>query len=100
MIFKDFDYAALFTQSIILNCYTSDMKSIEHINNALNDLDNEMQAILMDFSLNLTQKDNLMLPILLQKKVLKQTLEDLTYLKENPPTPNQPCGISKHREDN
>jgi hypothetical protein len=58
-----------------------------------------MQAILIDFSLNLTQKDNLMLPILLQKKVLKQTLEDLTYLKENPPTPNQPCGISKHRED-
>jgi hypothetical protein len=75
------------------------MKSIEHINNALNDLDNEMQAILTDFSLNLTQKDNMMLPILLQKKVLKQTLEDLTYLKENPPTPNQPCGISKYRED-
>jgi hypothetical protein len=99
MIFKDLDYAAFFTLSITFYCYTSDMKSLEHINNALTDLDNEMQTILMDFSLNLTQKDNLMLPILLQKKVLKQTLDDLTYLKENPPTPNQPCGISKHRDD-
>ena len=76
------------------------MKSIEHINNALEDLDKEVETILMDWSINLTEKDNLMLPILLQKKVLKQTLEDLTYLKENPPTQNQPCGISKYREDN
>jgi hypothetical protein len=49
--------------------------------------------------LNLTQKDNAMLPLLLQKKVLKQTLEDLEYLEANPPTPNQPCGISKFRDD-
>lgn len=76
------------------------MKSIEHINNALADLDKEVETILMDWSINLTEKDNLMLPLLQQKKVLKQTLEDLTYLKENPPTPNQPCGISKYREDN
>ena len=75
------------------------MKPIEHINNALTDLDKEVETILMDWSINLTEKDNLMLPILQQQKVLKQTLEDLTYLKENPPTPNQACGISKHRED-
>ena len=75
------------------------MKSIEHINNALADLDNEVQTILLDWSINLTEKDNLMLPLLQQKKVLAQTLEDLTYLKENPPTPNQACGISKHRTD-
>ncbi|SFV75153.1 hypothetical protein MNB_SM-3-1242 [hydrothermal vent metagenome] len=40
-----------------------------------------------------------MLPILQQKRVLTQTLEDLIYLKEHPPTPNQPCGISKYRTD-
>jgi len=75
------------------------MKSIEHINNAITDLDKEVETILLDWSINLTEKDNLMLPILQQKKVLTQTLEDLQYLKENPPTPNQACGISKFRED-
>ena len=75
------------------------MKSIEHINNALKDLDAEVQNILIDWSINLTEKDNLMLPLLQQKRVLTQTLEDLTYLKENPPAQNQACGISKYRED-
>ncbi len=75
------------------------MKAIEHINNALKDLDKEVEGILMDWSINLTEKDNLMLPLLQQKRVLTQTLEDLTYLKENPPKPNQACGISKYRED-
>ena len=75
------------------------MKSIKHINNALKDLDTEVEKILMDWSINLTDKDNLMLPLLQQKRVLQQTLEDLTYLKENPPATNQACGISKYRED-
>jgi len=75
------------------------MKPIEHVNHALADLDKEVEAILLDMKLNLTQKDNAMLPLLLQKKVLKQTLEDLEYLEANPPTPNQPCGISKFRDD-
>lgn len=75
------------------------MKSIEHIENALKDLDEEVQRILMDWSINLTEKDNLMLPLLQQKRVLTQTLEDLTYLKEHPPAKNQACGISKYRED-
>ncbi len=74
------------------------MKSIEHIKNALKDLDEEVQTILMDWSINLTEKDNLMLPLLQQKRVLTQTLEDLTYLKENPPAQNQACGISKYRD--
>ena len=73
--------------------------SIEHIRSALSDLDREMERIVMDMSFSLKEKDNLMLPILLQKKVLKQTLEDLLYLKENPPPPDQPCGISKYRND-
>ncbi|MEA2100517.1 MAG: hypothetical protein U9P72_10360 [Campylobacterota bacterium] len=75
------------------------MNSIKHINNALNDLDKEVEVILLDWKIPLNEKDNLMLPLLQQKRVLSQTLEDLTYLKENPPKPNQPCGISKYRED-
>ena len=75
------------------------MNSIKHIEKALAELDDEVQALLLDWNIPLNEKDNIMLPILQQQKVLKQTLEDLTYLKENPPSPNQPCGISKYRED-
>lgn len=75
------------------------MNSITHIKNALQELDDEVQKILLNWDIPLNEKDNLMLPILQQKKVLEQTLEDLTYLKDNPPSPNQACGISKHRED-
>jgi hypothetical protein len=75
------------------------MKSIKHIENALKELDDEVQTILLDWSIPLNEKDNLMLPILQQKRVLTQTLEDLTYLKEHPPKPNQPCGISKFRTE-
>ena len=75
------------------------MKSIKHIENALKELDDEVQALLLNWDIPLNEKDNIMLPILQQKKVLAQTLEDLTYLKENPPKKNQPCGISKYRED-
>lgn len=75
------------------------MNSIKHIQNALADLDKEVQDILSDTSMALNEKDNFMLPLLQQKRVLTQTLEDLKYLQENPPTPNQPCGISKYRED-
>jgi hypothetical protein len=73
--------------------------SIKHIQNALKELDDAVQKILLDWSIPLNEKDNLMLPILQQKRVLDQTLEDLIYLKKHPPTPNQPCGISKYRED-
>ena len=75
------------------------MNSITHIKNALQELDDEVQKILLNWDIPLNEKDNLMLPILQQKKVLEQTLEDLTYLKDNPPSPNQACGISKYRED-
>lgn len=75
------------------------MNSIKHIENALKELDDEVQTILLDWSIPLNEKDNLMLPILQQKTVLDQTKKDLEYLKDNPPTPNQPCGISKYREE-
>jgi len=75
------------------------MKPIQHIKNALKDLDQEVENTLLNISLSLTEKDNVMLPILQQQKVLKQTLEDLEYLEANPPAPNQACGISKYRND-
>ncbi|QOP42186.1 hypothetical protein [Sulfurimonas marina] len=75
------------------------MNSINHIKKALKELDEEVEKILLDWDIPLNEKDNLMLPILQQKKVLTQTLEDLEYLRDNPPTPNQPCGISKYREE-
>jgi hypothetical protein len=75
------------------------MKPTEHIKNALADLDKEVEAILTNMKMNLTQKDNAMLPLLQQKRVLVQALEDLEYLEAHPPTPNQPCGISKYRDD-
>jgi len=75
------------------------MKSIQHIQNALDDLAKEVESILLDMSLSMKEKDERMLPLLLQKRVLEQTLEDLRYLKANPPAKNQPCGISKYRDD-
>ena len=75
------------------------MNSIKHIENALKELDDTVEKMLLDWSIPLNEKDNIMLPILQQKRVLTQTLEDLTYLKEHPPTPNQACGISKYREE-
>ncbi len=76
------------------------MESIKYVQQALAHLDKEVEATLLDIKLSLKEKDNIMLPILRQQKVLKQTLNDLVYLKEHPPAPNQPCGISKYREDN
>ena len=76
------------------------MNSIQHIKNALQELDDEVQKILLNWDIPLNEKDNLMLPILQQKRVLDQTLEDLIYLSEHPPTPNQACGISKYNDNN
>ncbi|WP_373072033.1 hypothetical protein [Sulfurimonas sp.] len=75
------------------------MDSIKHIQNALDELDEEVQKIIQNWDIPMNEKDNMMLPLLQQKKVLTQTLEDLKYLRDNPPSPNQACGISKYRED-
>ncbi|MEO1954301.1 MAG: hypothetical protein ABGW74_06325 [Campylobacterales bacterium] len=76
------------------------MNSIKHIKKAIEELDAEVEKLLLDWSIPLNEKDNIMLPLVREKKVLTQTLEDLIYLQENPPAPNQPCGISKYRDDN
>ncbi len=75
------------------------MKAITHIENALKEIDEEVQAIVMNPKLSLNDKDDLMLPLVRQKRVLQQTLEDLTYLKEHPPTQKGGCGMARYRED-
>ena len=74
-------------------------QSVVHIENAIKDLDKEMEGIVMNFALSLQEKDNVMLPLVLEKKILTQAIEDLKYLEANPPKKNQPCGISKYREE-
>lgn len=79
--------------------YNRTMKAITHIQAALAELDEEVQTIIMNPKFSLNEKDNLMLPLLQQKRVLQQALEDLTWLKEHPPAPQSGCGMSRYRED-
>jgi len=44
------------------------MKSITYIEQALAELDKEVEATLLNIKLSLKEKDNVMLPMLLQKK--------------------------------
>ena len=44
------------------------MNSIKHIQNAIAELDEEVEKLLLDWSIPLNEKDNIMLPILQQKK--------------------------------
>lgn len=75
------------------------MNPIHHIEAAIKEIDDEVQSILMNIKLSLTQKDDLMLPLVRYKKVLVQTKEDLEYLVANPPVKEGGCGMSKHRKD-
>jgi len=75
------------------------MKAIIHIRNALSEIDAEVQAIVMNPKLSLNDKDDLMLPLVQQKRVLQQTLEDLTYLQEHPPAKTGGCGMARYRQD-
>lgn len=72
---------------------------LKHIDTALKEIDDEVQMILMNMKLSLSDKDDLMLPIVQYKKVLQQTKEDLEYLIANPPVKKGGCGMSKYRED-
>ena len=75
------------------------MKAIKHIQAALKEIDDDVQAIIMNPKLSLNDKDDLMLPLVQQKRVLQQTLEDLTYLMEHPPTKQGGCGMARYRTD-
>ena len=75
------------------------MKPIEHIDNAIADLDKEIESILMNIKLSLTQKDDVMFPISQQKRILVQTKEDLQYLLDNPAPLGGPCKPGQIRQD-
>lgn len=74
------------------------MVSLTHIEAALEAIDAEVKALLYNQSLSLNEKDEKMLPLLRESKVLKQTYEDLCYLRDNPPTPSAGCKAGSYRE--
>ena len=75
------------------------MKAITHIETALKEIDDEVQTILTNPKLSLNEKDDLMLPLVRQKKVLQQTLEDLIWLRNNPPSQKGGCGMARYRDE-
>lgn len=75
------------------------MISLTHIEAALAAVDAEIKALLYDQSLSLSEKDQKMLPLLRESKVLKQTHEDLCYLRDNPPKPPSGCKAGSYKED-
>lgn len=75
------------------------MVSLTHIEAALAAVDAEVKALLYNQSLSLTEKDEKMLPLLRENKVLKQTHEDLCYLRDNPPSSPSGCKAGNYRED-
>jgi hypothetical protein len=75
------------------------MVSLTHIEAALAAVDSEIKALLYNQSLSLSEKDEKMLPLLRESKVLKQTHEDLCYLRDNPPSSPSGCKAGNYRED-
>jgi hypothetical protein len=75
------------------------MVSLTHIEAALAAVDAEVKALLYNQSLSLNEKDEKMLPLLRESKVLKQTHEDLCYLRDNPPSSPSGCKAGNYKED-
>ncbi|MDP3267224.1 MAG: hypothetical protein Q8M39_10405 [Sulfuricurvum sp.] len=75
------------------------MISLTHLEAALEAVDAEVKALLYNQSMSLNEKDEKMLPLLRESKVLKQAYEDLCYLRDNPPTSTTGCKAGQYRED-
>lgn len=75
------------------------MISLTHLEAALAAVDAEIKALLYNQSLSLSEKDEKMLPLLRESKVLKQAHEDLCYLRDNPPTSTGGCKAGQYRKD-
>jgi len=75
------------------------MISLTHLEAALTAVDTEVKALLYNQSLSLTEKDEKMLPLLRESKVLKQAYEDLCYLRDNPPSSPTGCKVGRSKED-
>ncbi len=75
------------------------MVSLTHIEAALAAVDAEVKALLYDQKLSLNEKDEKMLPLLRESKVLKQVHEDLCYLRDNPPSAPVQCKVGSYKEE-
>ena len=75
------------------------MISLTHLEAALEAVDAEVKALLYNQSISLNEKDEKMLPLLRESKVLKQAYEDLCYLRDNPPRSTTGCKAGQYRED-
>jgi len=75
------------------------MISLTHIEAALSAVDAEIKALLYNQSLSLNEKDEKMLPLLRESKVLKQAHEDLCYLRDNPPATPNGCKAGSYRKE-
>lgn len=75
------------------------MVSLPHLEAALTAIDTEIKALLYNQSLSLNEKDEKMLPLLRESKVLKQAHEDICYLRDNPPSSPTGCKAGSYRED-
>ncbi|HLD23639.1 MAG TPA: hypothetical protein VJA83_06820 [Sulfuricurvum sp.] len=75
------------------------MISLTHIEAALAAIDAEVKALLYNQSLSQSEKDEKMLPLLRESKVLKQTHEDLCYLRDNPPSSPTGCKAGSYRKE-
>lgn len=76
------------------------MVSLSHLEAALAAVDAEVKALLYNQSISMKEKDDKMLPLLRESKVLKQAYEDLCYLRDNPPSSNTGCKAGQYRDDN
>ena len=61
------------------------MQSTHFIHEALTFIEGQVHDVLANSTMGMQAKDDAMLALLQQKRVLTQTLEDLTYLLANPP---------------
>lgn len=75
------------------------MISLTHLEAALAAVDSEVKALLYNQSLSLTEKDEKMIPLLRESKVLKQTYEDLCYLRDNPPSAPSQCKVGSYKNE-
>jgi hypothetical protein len=75
------------------------MVSLSHLEAALIAVDAEVKALLYNQSMSLSEKDEKMLPLLRESKVLKQAHEDLCYLRDNPPSAPVQCKVGSYKEE-
>jgi hypothetical protein len=75
------------------------MISLSHLEAALAAIDTEVKALLYNQSISLSEKDEKMLPLLRESKVIKQAHEDICYLRDNPPSSQAGCKAGQFRED-